>query len=753
MELFADIIIDISHSELDRTFQYRVPEELQQQIEPGNVVEIPFGKGNRPSKGYVLRLTDQPSFDPRKIKPVTRIVTDLAGAESRLTALALWMRDYYGSTTVQALRTVLPVRQKAAPREKKTVVLTLSGEALQEKLEWFRKKNQKARLRLLEALAAEPSLPYEIVTGTLKITPSVLRAMEEQGILTCESQHVYRTPQLIRSLFEQESRSSSEQASFSQRTVTLNEEQQAVVDGICGEWETNPDGRYLIHGVTGSGKTEVYMELIACALAHGQQAILLIPEISLTYQNVMRFYRRFGDRISILHSRLSQGERYDQFERAKNGDIDIMIGPRSALFTPFSNLGIIIIDEEHEPSYRSETVPRYHARETAVRRGMLEHAKVVLGSATPSLEAYYGARQGAYRLFTMSSRAAGGTLPAVHTVDLREELRAGNRSILSRFLRERMENCLAQHQQMMLFMNRRGYAGFVVCRACGHVMKCPHCDVSLSLHRNNRLICHYCGHQEAAVQKCPKCGSGYIGGFRAGTQQVEEIVAKEFPQARILRMDADTTRGKDGHAEILRAFSKKEADILIGTQMIVKGHDFPDVTLVGILAADLSLHVSDYRASERTFQLLTQAAGRAGRGTLAGEVVIQTYDPEHYAVTCAAAQEYVSFYEKEIACRSLSGYPPVGGLLGIHCTCSDRERLEMASGYLGRFARQIAGKYQVSVLGPVDEPVAKIQDIHRMVIYAKQSDSRRLTAFKNKLEDYIEINEGYKEIGIQFEMN
>lgn len=753
MELFADIIIDISHSELDRTFQYRVPEELQQQIEPGNVVEIPFGKGNRPSKGYVLRLTDQPSFDPRKIKPVTRIVTDLAGAESRLTALALWMRDYYGSTTVQALRTVLPVRQKAAPREKKTVVLTLSGEALQEKLEWFRKKNQKARLRLLEALAAEPSLPYEIVTGTLKITPSVLRAMEEQGILTCESQHVYRTPQLIRSLFEQESRSSSEQASFSQRTVTLNEEQQAVVDGICGEWETNPDGRYLIHGVTGSGKTEVYMELIACALAHGQQAILLIPEISLTYQNVMRFYRRFGDRISILHSRLSQGERYDQFERAKNGDIDIMIGPRSALFTPFPNLGIIIIDEEHEPSYRSETVPRYHARETAVRRGMLEHAKVVLGSATPSLEAYYGARQGAYRLFTMSSRAAGGTLPAVHTVDLREELRAGNRSILSRFLRERMENCLAQHQQMMLFMNRRGYAGFVVCRACGHVMKCPHCDVSLSLHRNNRLICHYCGHQEAAVQKCPKCGSGYIGGFRAGTQQVEEIVAKEFPQARILRMDADTTRGKDGHAEILRAFSKKEADILIGTQMIVKGHDFPDVTLVGILAADLSLHVSDYRASERTFQLLTQAAGRAGRGTLAGEVVIQTYDPEHYAVTCAAAQEYVSFYEKEIACRSLSGYPPVGGLLGIHCTCSDRERLEMASGYLGRFARQIAGKYQVSVLGPVDEPVAKIQDIHRMVIYAKQSDSRRLTAFKNKLEDYIEINEGYKEIGIQFEMN
>jgi primosomal protein N' (replication factor Y) len=746
-----------------------VPEQLQQELEPGNVVEIPFGKGNRPTRGYVLRLTEQPSYAPEKIKPVTRIVTDLAGAKSRLTALALWMRDYYGSTTVQALRTVLPLRQKTAPKEKKTVVLKLSGAALQEKLAWFSQKNQKARLRLLEALAAEPRLPYEIVTGTLKITPAVLRTMEEQGILTCEREHIYRTPQLIRSLYEQEaaqidqSLSADGQAGeqtvlsgsepHSHLQVTLTHEQQMVVDGICGEWDTNPDGRYLIHGVTGSGKTEVYMELIACALAHGQQAILLIPEISLTYQNVMRFYRRFGDRISILHSRLSQGERYDQFERAKNGDIDIMIGPRSALFTPFPNLGIIIIDEEHETSYRSETVPRYHARETAVRRGTLEHAKVVLGSATPSLEAYYGARQGTYRLFTMHARATGGTLPSVHIIDLREELRAGNRSILSRQLRERMELCLKDHQQMMLFMNRRGYAGFVVCRACGHVMKCPHCDVSLSLHNNGRLVCHYCGHQEKTVQTCPKCGSRFIGGFRAGTQQVEELVAKEFPQARILRMDADTTRGKDGHAAILDAFAKREADILIGTQMIVKGHDFPEVTLVGILAADLSLHVSDYRAAERTFQLLTQAAGRAGRGNKPGEVVIQTYDPDHYAVTCAAAQEYEPFYEQEIACRTLSGYPPVGGMLAIHCSGTDKERLETAAGYLGRFARQAAGKYQVLVLGPVDEPVAKIQDVYRMVLYARQMDRRHLTLFKNKLEQYIEMNEGYKEIGIQFEMN
>ena len=367
-------------------------------------------------------------------------------------------------------------------------------------------------------------------------------------------------------------------------------------------------------GVTGSGKTAVYMELIGTALERGQQAILLIPEISLTYQNVIRFYRRFGDRISILHSRLSPAERYDQFERARSGDIDVMIGPRSALFTPFQNLGIIIIDEEHESSYRSETVPRYDTRETAAKRAALEGARLVLGSATPSLESYYEAKMGISRLFTMEHRASGGTLPEVFTVDMREELKRGNRSILSGLLYDRMEDRLRKHQQVMLFLNRRGYSGFVSCRACGHVIKCPHCDVSLSMHRDGRMVCHYCGYEEMAVRKCPVCGSPYISGFKAGTQQIEEIVSAAFPAARILRMDADTTRGKDGHAEILRTFGAGEADILIGTQMIVKGHDFPNVTLVGILAADLSLNVGDYRASERTFQLLTQAAGRAGRG-------------------------------------------------------------------------------------------------------------------------------------------
>lgn len=755
MELFADIIIDISHSKLDQTFQYRIPEKLQDSLEPGNVVEIPFGRGDHLTKGYVLRITEYPSCPLEKMKDVAGIVTKLAGTESKLTALALWMRDYYGSTTIQALRTVLPFRQKAVQKQKRTVRLLLPRQEAVRQLEWFRSKHQAARARLLEALLDEPELPYEAVTGSLKITRPVLKALEEQQLISCESQHIYRTPAVLQGLKEESGDSAGrlEQNPAIQdgdRDIVLNAQQQQVVDTICSEWE-KPSAKYLIHGVTGSGKTAVYMELIAAAQKRGEQAILLIPEISLTYQNVIRFYHRFGDRISILHSRLSPAERYDQFERARSGDIDVMIGPRSALFTPFSKLGIIIIDEEHESSYKSEAVPRYHAREVAWKRAMLEGARLVLGSATPSLEAFYEARMGETRLFTLENRATGGHLPGVTTVDMRGELRKGNRSILSRGLFEKMEGRLKAGQQVMLFLNRRGYSGFVSCRSCGHVLKCPHCDVSLSLHRNGRMVCHYCGYEEPAAMKCPKCGSAFIGGFKAGTQQIENIVKQAFPGARVLRMDADTTRGKDGHAEILRAFGKGEADILVGTQMIVKGHDFPNVTLVGILAADLSLNISDYQAAERTFQLLTQAAGRAGRGHLPGEVVIQTYDPENYAIACAKEQDYLTFYEKEMEYRSLAGYPPVGDMMAVHCASENQEQLGLAVEYLARFLRQVAQKRQAVVIGPADEAVAKINDVYRKAIYVKHRDGRTLTGIKNIVEQYIEINAGFREIRISFE--
>ena len=384
--LYADIVIDISHSRLDQSFQYRIPERLQEELEPGNVVLVPFGRGDHPKKGYVLRITDHAACAPEKIKDILQVETQLAGTESKLTALALWMRDRYGSTAVQALRTVLPFREQAPPKKKRQLVLTVSREKATGQLAVFRQKHQVARARLLEALIETPVLPMELVTGSLKVTPSVWRPMEEMGLLTCETEQIYRMPAVLKELQSQMQQPSDPNES-EQNTLHLNPSQQYAVDTICKNWEKQA-GRYLLFGVTGSGKTAVYMELIAHALSRGEQAILLIPEISLTYQNVIRFYHRFGDRISILHSRLSQAERYDQFERARSGEVDVMIGPRSALFTPFQRLGIIIIDEEHEPSYKSETVPRYHAREVAQKRAELEGAQLVLGSATPSLEAY-----------------------------------------------------------------------------------------------------------------------------------------------------------------------------------------------------------------------------------------------------------------------------------------------------------------------------------------------------------------------------
>ncbi len=738
-ERYADVIVDISSEKLDRVFQYRIPEQMEGMLEPGTVVEVPFGKGNRPVRGYVTGISGQAGYDPARMKEIGRVMTDAADEEARLVGLAAWIRNRYGSTMLQALKTVIPVKRKIKEKQRRWIVLALDGDAARERLDFFQRKHQKARARLVEALLDEPELPWELVSDKLNITAAVIRALEEQGIVRVKSEKLYRNP--------------VQGYAGEKKEIRLNEEQQRIVDEITGEWEEDPPGRYLIHGITGSGKTEVYMELIRYAVSRGQQAIVLIPEIALTYQTVLRFYRNFGDRVSVINSRLSQGERYDQFERARNGELDVMIGPRSALFTPFPRLGIIVMDEEHEPAYQSETMPRYHAREVALQRGKMEHARVVLGSATPSLEAYYGAMTGKYRLFRLTRRAGQAELPSVSVVDLRQELREGNRSMLSRSLREAMEERLASGEQVMLFLNRRGYAGFVSCRSCGHVLTCPHCAVSLSLHRGGKLVCHYCGYEQPAVKNCPRCGSGFIRTFRAGTQQVEEELQREFPRARVLRMDLDTTRGKEDHQKILSAFAGHEADILVGTQMIVKGHDFPDVTLVGALAADLSLHIPDYRAAERTFQLLTQAAGRAGRGKSRGLVIIQTYDPDHYAVQAAAAQDYESFYEQEMNYRALAGYPPAGGLFAIHCSGPDEAYLKLACGYLKKFIQQAGAGRGITVLGPADEAVSRIQDQYRMVIYLKHENIGMLTEIKNRIERYVAVNHGFDQVAMQFDIN
>lgn len=737
--MYADIIIDITHEKLDKVFQYRIPSELEGILEVGTEVIVPFGRGNKETGGYVIGFSETADYDEDKIKFILRRAEDKRAIESKLVALAAWMKESYGGTMIQALRTVLPIKKQEKIKKKRTVRLLLSEEEGRERLDICLHKNQKARARVLAGLLDQPCQDYELLTKKLHVTLSVLRAMEEQGILLIESQDALRNPVCYRRTEEKE--------------TILTKEQEQAVSVFAQDYENGYRNTYLVYGVTGSGKTEVYMQMIRHVVESGKQAIVLIPEIALTYQTVLRFYNRFGNRVSILNSRLSQGERSDQMERVKRGEVDVMIGPRSALFTPFENLGLIVIDEEHETTYKSEQVPRYHARETAIRRAKLEGASVVLGSATPSLEAFYRCRLGEYTLLELKNRATAQSLPEVYTVDMREELKHGNRSIISDRLKEMIEDRLQKRQQIMLFLNRRGYAGFVSCRECGYVVKCPHCDVALSAHKNGKLVCHYCGYERPSMTSCPECGSHYIGGFRAGTQQIEELVTKMFPAARVLRMDMDTTKKKDSHEKILSAFAAEEADILIGTQMIVKGHDFPQVTLVGILAADMSLYSNHYQSAERTFQLLSQACGRAGRGREKGEVVIQTYNPEHYSIQTAARQDYESFYEEEMNYRMLMGYPPAEELLAIWMTGQSEEHLKVAAGYLKEFTERINREGRLTVIGPAAPYVSKVNDQYRQIIYVKSEDYELLVRTKDLLEQYIDMNRGFDQLRIQFDFN
>ncbi len=742
-KIYANIIIDISHEKVDKLFQYRVPGRLVGKVDVGDCVQVPFGRGDTLRKGYVIELTDEPNWDEDKIKEVIGVSTDIVSAEDISIKLAAWMRRQYGSTMIAALRTVLPSGKKMKRQVHRFVSLRMpEREAVEAYYECVRKK-QKARERILKELLDNKGerIPYELITDKLNVSSQTLKSMSDAGIIRIESEEYYRNP--------------TAGATTRYEDKVLSPEQQYIVDTVRSDYDAGKRDTYLIHGITGSGKTEVYIALIDDVLKRGKQAIVLIPEIALTYQTLMRFYRHFGDRVSVMNSSLSPGEKFDQMERARSGDIDIIIGPRSALFTPFPNTGIIIIDEEHEQTYKSDNAPKYHARETAIELSRLlpDGACVVLGSATPSLEAYYRAKSGEYRLFELNRRLTGGTLPAVEMADLREELRSGNRSIFSRRLQELMTEKLSQGEQVMLFINRRGLAGFVSCRACGEVFKCPHCDVSLSEHRGGRLVCHYCGHEEPRPKICPKCGSKYVSSFRAGTQQIEDEVKKFWPQARVLRMDADTTRTKGSYDKILSTFANKEADVLVGTQMIVKGHDFPDVTLVGILAADMSLYASDFRASERTFQLLTQAAGRAGRGDKQGNVVIQSYQPDHYSIVAASRQDYRSFYEEEIAYRKMLRYPPVSHMMCVQLFSRDEEEgMQFASRLRAIMEQQKVP--EAVFIGPAMAAIGKINDVYRMAVYVKLDDYQGLVRLKDILEIYIKDLEAMgklRNITVQFD--
>lgn len=748
MEKYAQVIIDISRRGLDRPFSYRITDGLQQSVRAGSIVMVPFGAGNTLRKGYVVGFADRAEVEKDKIKEIAQIVEPARGysveddSEFYL-RLAAWMKNRYGSTMATAMRTVLASRKAGKAREHRQIRLLLSREEGEKQLQVYEKKHQTARARLLKELLEVPELPYTLVTTRLHVASDAVNAMKRVGVLEVFTVQELRNPVNV---------------SPSARTgMKLSAAQQEIVDTVVADFDRLQACREdaggaacgdallpvsLIHGVTGSGKTEVYISIIRQICARGRQAIMLIPEISLTFQTLMRFYSHFGDRVSVVNSSLSEAERADQWERARRGEIDVIIGPRSALFTPFSHPGVIVIDEEHERSYKNESMPKYQTRDVAEEIARMHGAVLVLGSATPSLESYWRAQHGEIRLFHLRERLTGGSLPRVETVDMREELRAGNKSMLSRSLHARIEDRLRRGQQSMLFINRRGFAGFVSCRSCGFVAKCPHCDVSLSLHGNGRLVCHYCGYERPSFRSCPECGSRYVLAMRAGTEKIEEYLREEFPQARILRMDADTTRRKGSYEKILSAFSSEEADILLGTQMIVKGHDFPSVTLVGILMADLSLYGDDYRSAERTFQLLTQAAGRAGRGTEAGDVVIQTYQPDHYAIRYAARQDYEGFYAEETAYRRLLRYPPAAHMMAVQIQSEDEEAALAAANLLrmrlmerqDRSADPAARMDPVQVIGPAAGSMKKLRDLFRFVLYIKAEKYDTLIGCKDMIE-------------------
>ena len=720
MEIYADIIVDITHEKLDRPFQYRIPEALSEEVTVGCQVIVPFGAANKIISGYCIGISCETDFDPAKIKDIVSVKEGSTTMESREILLADFIKRRYGVTMIQALKTVLLVKHTVKAIVKKSICRGKPLKELQSYYDTIKEKgNQRAKARLLEALLDREEIPLEEVNHKLEIGAGTIKLLEESGYIALKTENQYRDPVHMEHI--------------QQEGFALSAEQQHIVDVIIGALDDC--GKYYIHGITGSGKTAVYIELIEEILKRGRQAIVLIPEISLTYQTLKRFYARFGSKVSVMNSTLSAGEKYDQMQRAMNGDIQVIIGPRSALFTPFPNLGLVIIDEEHEPSYKSEQSPKYHAREVAEEVARLSGASLVFGSATPSMEAYQQVKQGRFQLFKLEKRLTGGALPRVEIVDLREELRNGNRSIFSLSLQQKMAERLQRREQFMLFLNRRGYSGFISCRSCGHVMRCPHCDVSLSEHRDGRLHCHYCGYSAPGVKLCPECGSKYILGFKVGTQQIEEKLKELFPEIRVLRMDADTTKTKASYEQILSAFAGGQADVLLGTQMIVKGHDFPGVTLVGVLAADMSLAFGDYRSGERTFQLLTQAAGRAGRGKLPGEVVIQTYQPEHYSVQFAAAQDFEGFYEQEMAYRELMQYPPAGHMMAIQIFGEKEARVKALAEDFGDYLKVLTKNKPIQVLGPTVAAIAKIKDIYRYVIYVKAAKTETLLLLKNALDE------------------
>ena len=786
--MYAQVIIDANHAEVDRVFDYRVPAQWEEAVCVGLRVMVPFGQRNTKREGYVIALTETTEVPAGKIKEIAEILDEGRPILTPpILELAKWMKKEYFCTLNQCLQAVMPagIRTKsvwyvelteqtaelsekeqqvadvlteqggAAPlreleqvfgnrteyilrclqekkvvrlrqkttrstykKEKRYVSLTENIELLTEAKEKAAKDKRLAgQLRVFSAICPGESISVEELKEKASVTDSPIHTLLQKGVL------VEQRRQEKRDVFQLEDYTPT------QPFYPTPEQAQALA--LLREEEQKEGKRpILLHGVTGSGKTEIYMQLIEHVIMEGKQAIVLVPEISLTPQIMERFISRFGKRVSVTHSRLSLGERLDQWRKARDGEISIIIGPRSALFMPFSNLGVIVMDECHESSYISDVTPKYHTREVARKLSELTGALLVMGSATPDIDSYHRAVTGEFLLLQLKERTKGSRLPEVFVTDMRKELEDGNRSAFGLPLQQAIRENLEKGQQTMLFLNRRGYSTFVSCRKCGGVLTCPSCNVSYTYHASDKaLVCHYCGKEVPVPKTCPSCGSHYIRYFGTGTQKIEEETRRLFPEASVLRMDADTTTGKNGHARILELFGKGKADILIGTQMIAKGHDFPNVTLVGILAADLSLNLGTYQAAENCFQLITQAAGRAGRGELPGQVFIQTYQPENHAIRMAAAQDYEGFYQEEILLRQAMEYPPFSHIFSVLITGEMEQEVILAARRLGAFMNHYAERAGCTVVGPAPAPLPKFRGEFRWQIFAKGTDAERLKAF------------------------
>ncbi len=780
--MFAKVIVGLNRPEMDQCFDYRIPEGME--VQTGVRVIVPFGGRNAKTEGYVISLSDTTDVPAQKLKNILEVLDDgVPSFTPALLELAQWMRERYFCTLNQCLQAMLPagirtkshwlvqktepVQETALTAKEEAVIEFLKGREevpleelkeeiqgdlsavlknLQEKgyiilkqvlhrseyrrekrffslhkdhpqLEAVQKKAEtdkrlEGQRKLLAYLADGREATAEELKESLGITDSPIKTLLAKGILQ------ERKLTELRSVCE---------AVEQTKPFTPTEEQAAALAALRAELEQQKKRPVLLHGVTGSGKTEIYMQLIADVIAKGQQAIVLVPEIALTPLILERFLSRFGEAVSITHSRLSMGERVDQWKKARDGHISVMIGPRSALFMPFQNVGVIIMDEAHENSYVSDSTPKYDTKEVAKAAAEMYNALFVMGTATPDLVSYHKAQTGEYLLLELKERTGGGILPEVQVVDLRKELEEGNRSVFSRELQKAIRENLEKGEQTMLFLNRRGSATFVSCRSCGEAMTCPACDITYTYHgTGNSLVCHYCGRRVSVPTKCPSCGSKYIRYFGTGTQKIEEEARRLYPDARILRMDLDTTLTKHSHEKILEAFGNGEADILIGTQMIAKGHDFPKVTLVGIMAADTSLHVDSYTASETAFRLMTQVAGRAGRSRLGGRAIIQTYQPEHYAVQYAAAQDYQGFAKEELLLREMMGYPPFASFFHILLTGEKEDAVKLAAEQLAEMIQEKDTEKITLVLGPVPAVLAKFRGEYRWQLTIQSKEEEKL---------------------------